>query len=91
MNGTVYLLHFLEPIGNPTNPRAMAQHYIGIDLSGRRISEQTAGNGAAIVRHVQARASGSSSRRPGPAPGPWSANSRTASTPHASARCATAP
>jgi hypothetical protein len=29
MNGTVYLLHFLEPIGNPTNPHAMAQHYIG--------------------------------------------------------------
>ena len=27
--GTVYLLHFLEPIGNPANPRAMAQHYIG--------------------------------------------------------------
>ena len=58
MEGTVYLLHFLEPIGNPTNPRAMAQHYIGIDLSGRRISEQTAGNGAAIVRHVQARGIG---------------------------------
>jgi hypothetical protein len=26
---TVYLLHFLEPTGNPANPRAMAQHYIG--------------------------------------------------------------
>jgi hypothetical protein len=29
VQGTVYLLHFLEPIGNPANPRAMAQHYIG--------------------------------------------------------------
>ena len=29
VQGTVYLLHFLEPIGNPTNPRAMAQHYLG--------------------------------------------------------------
>jgi hypothetical protein len=27
--GTVYLLHFLEPIGNPANRRAMAQHYTG--------------------------------------------------------------
>ena len=55
---TVYLLHFLEPIGNPTNPRAMAQHYIGVDLSGKRISVQTAGNGAAIVRAVQAKGIG---------------------------------
>ena len=54
MEGTVYLLHFLEPIGNPANPRAMAQHYIGLDLTGRRIEVQTAGQGAAIVRHVQA-------------------------------------
>ena len=29
IQGTVYLLHFLEPIGNPTNSRAMAQHYMG--------------------------------------------------------------
>ena len=29
VQGTVYLLHFLEPIGNPANPRAMAQHYLG--------------------------------------------------------------
>jgi hypothetical protein len=29
VQGTVYLLHFLEPIGNPANPHAMAQHYIG--------------------------------------------------------------
>jgi hypothetical protein len=59
MDGTVYLLHFLEPIGNPTNPRAMAQHYIGWGLeAAERISVQTAGVGAAIVRHVQARGIG---------------------------------
>jgi hypothetical protein len=55
MEGTVYLLHFLEPIGNPANPRATAQHYIGWALvAAERISAQTAGQGAAIVRHVQA-------------------------------------
>jgi predicted GIY-YIG superfamily endonuclease len=52
--GTVYLLHFLEPIGNPTNPRAQAQHYIGYSRQPeRRISIHTAARGAAIVRHVQ--------------------------------------
>jgi len=59
VQGTVYLLHFLEPIGNPTNPRAMAQHYIGWALDAAdRISTQTAGNGAAIVRAVQAKGIG---------------------------------
>jgi putative endonuclease len=58
MEGTVYLLHFLEPIGNPTNPHAMAQHYLGVDLTGRRIQVQTAGAGAAIVRYVQAQGIG---------------------------------
>jgi hypothetical protein len=53
--GTVYLLHFLEPIGNPANSRAMAQHYIGWgQQAAERISVQTAGGGAAIVRYVQA-------------------------------------
>ena len=57
--GTVYLLHFLEPIGNPANPRAMAQHYIGWGLEAAdRIAEQTAGAGAAIVRYVQAQGIG---------------------------------
>ena len=58
MEGTVYLLHFLEPIGNPANPHAMAQHYIGVDLTGQRIQTQTAGQGAAIVRAVQSRGIG---------------------------------
>jgi len=57
--GTVYLLHFLEPIGNPSNPRAMAQHYIGWGaVAAERIAVQTAGAGAAIVRAVQARGIG---------------------------------
>jgi predicted GIY-YIG superfamily endonuclease len=53
-DGTVYLLHFLEPIGNPTNPRAQAQHYLGYSRQPeRRISIHTQARGAAIVRHVQ--------------------------------------
>jgi len=56
--GTVYLLHFLEPIGNPSNPRAMAQHYIGVDQTGKRIEVQTAGAGARIVAAVQAKGIG---------------------------------
>jgi hypothetical protein len=55
----VYLLHFLEPIGNPTNPRAMAQHYIGwTPALAKRITKQTAGNGAAIMRAVKAQGIG---------------------------------
>jgi hypothetical protein len=85
--GTVYLLHFLEPIGNPTNPRAMAQllqHWALV--AANRIADHTAGNGAAIVRAVKPRASALSSPPPGRAAGAWSGSSRTAS-----ARPATAP
>jgi hypothetical protein len=53
-----YLLHFLEPIGSPSNPHGMAQHYIGVDQTGRRISVQTAGAGARIVAAVQAKGIG---------------------------------
>jgi hypothetical protein len=57
--GTVYLLHFLEPIGNPSNPHGMAQHYIGWGaVAAKRILVQTAGAGAAIVRAVQAQGIG---------------------------------
>ena len=58
MTSSVYLLHFNQAIGNQANPRAMARHYIGVDLNGQRISVQTAGQGAAIVRHVQAQGIG---------------------------------
>ena len=53
--GAVYVLHFLEPIGNPANRRAMARHYIGWSPDPpKRIARHTAGQGAAIVRAVQA-------------------------------------
>lgn len=47
----VYLLHFRQPLGNPTNPRAQAQHYIGWaqDLN-LRLAAHLAGRGAAITR-----------------------------------------
>ena len=50
MSETVYLLHFDGKLGNPTNPLAMAQHYIGTarDLD-TRIAEHKAGSGAAIT------------------------------------------
>jgi hypothetical protein len=57
--GTVYLLHFLRPIGNPANPRAMASHYIGFSrMPAARISHHTAGQGARIVAYVQAQGIG---------------------------------
>jgi hypothetical protein len=57
-SSTVYLLHFLEPIGNHSNPRAMAQHYIGVDLNGHRVEDHTAGVGAKIVNWVISRGIG---------------------------------
>jgi hypothetical protein len=60
--GTVYLLCFNEPIGNPENPKGQARHYLGwtSDLP-TRVASHTAntrpmpGNGtvARIVAHVQ--------------------------------------
>jgi hypothetical protein len=51
--GYVYVLHFNLVIGNPTNPRAMAGHYIGHarDLE-RRIRQHRAGHAAAITRYL---------------------------------------
>ncbi|HEV8653170.1 MAG TPA: endonuclease [Actinomycetes bacterium] len=54
MAGTVYLLHFDRPIGNPANPRAMAQHYFGWSATpARRLEAHTTGNGAAIMRAIR--------------------------------------
>ena len=60
--GTCYLLHFNQRIGNPDNPKAQAQHYIGwtSDLAAR-VASHTAqtrplpgcGTVARIVAHVQ--------------------------------------
>ena len=51
MNGTVYLLHFDRALGNPTNHRALAQHYLGwcYDLADR-LATHRAGRGAHITR-----------------------------------------
>ena len=50
MSKSVYLLHFSDRLGNPANPHAMAQHYIGTakDLS-ERLAEYRAGMGARIT------------------------------------------
>lgn len=50
---TVYLIHFTRKLGNPANPRAQAQHYIGqaVDLAAR-LERHRAGNGAAIMAAV---------------------------------------
>lgn len=49
--GTVYLLHFDKPLGNPANTRALARHYLGwaVDLD-KRLNDHRAGRGAAITR-----------------------------------------
>jgi predicted GIY-YIG superfamily endonuclease len=50
---TVYLLHFLEPIGNPANTRARAQHYLGYSPEpATRLMRHATGDGAKIVRYV---------------------------------------
>ena len=50
MSESVYLLHFDRKLGNPANPRAMAQHYLGTarDVN-TRLLEHRAGSGAAIT------------------------------------------
>jgi hypothetical protein len=50
---TVYLLHFEEPIGNPSTPHGMAQHYIGWSPEpAARIARHASGDGAKIIRYV---------------------------------------
>lgn len=50
---TVYFLKFHQPLGNPDNPRAQAQFYIGSCADRRlkaRLAEHRRGHGAAITR-----------------------------------------
>ena len=50
-HGVVYLLHFARPLGNPSNRRAMASHYLGFSADPpRRFARHMAGDGARIVR-----------------------------------------
>jgi hypothetical protein len=51
--GTLYLLHFSRPLGDPKRPRMAARHYLGwtngvaVD---QRLADHRAGRGAAITR-----------------------------------------
>ena len=49
-DGQVYLVHFDRAIGHPSNPRAMASHYLGwaVDVDARMV-EHRAGRGARIL------------------------------------------
>ena len=51
--GTIYLLHFSEPIGDLSNPKGQAQHYLGFsqDLEARLEAHRN-GTGAAIMAAV---------------------------------------
>lgn len=48
--GYLYILHFSAPLGNPTNPRALAQHYVGwTEDPAKRLADHLAGRGAKIT------------------------------------------
>jgi predicted GIY-YIG superfamily endonuclease len=50
----VYLLHFQRKLGNPSNSRGMAQHYIGFaehDLAAR-LERHRVGNGSRLMHAV---------------------------------------
>jgi len=51
--GEIYLIHFSEPIGDLTNPKGQAQHYIGWSQNlEARLEAHRNGTGAAILRAV---------------------------------------
>lgn len=54
--GTVYLIHFSRPVGNPDNPRGQAQHYLGFtdDLEARLTAHRN-GNGARLMEVLRER------------------------------------
>jgi hypothetical protein len=53
MSGTVYLIHFDQPLGDLSNPRGQARHYLGYtdDLQAR-LEAHRRGNGSAIMAAV---------------------------------------
>lgn len=59
MAGTVYLIHFSEPIGDLSNPRGQARHYLGwtSDLTAR-LEAHRSGNGARLMEVVAERGIG---------------------------------
>ncbi len=51
--GVLYLLHFDEPIGDPTRPKMSARHYLGWAKDGKlieRLDRHAKGEGASITR-----------------------------------------
>jgi putative endonuclease len=46
-----YLIHFSKPIGNPSQAKGQAQHYLGYTSAGvkRRLEAHTQGRGARIT------------------------------------------
>jgi hypothetical protein len=51
--GTVYLIHFDVPLGDLSNPRGRAQHYLGYtDDLAARLEAHAGGNGSAIMAAV---------------------------------------
>lgn len=50
--GTTYLIHLVEPLGDPSRPRMSAKHYIGwtngVSVE-RRLEEHRSGQGARIL------------------------------------------
>lgn len=54
--GTIYLIHFDQPLGDTTNPRGQAQHYLGYtdDLE-QRLEAHRTGNGSRIMEVVTER------------------------------------
>jgi predicted GIY-YIG superfamily endonuclease len=57
--GTVYLIHFDRPIGDPGNPRGQAQHYLGwtSDLEAR-LEAHRSGNGSRLMEVIAERGIG---------------------------------
>jgi putative endonuclease len=52
--GTIYLIHFDEPIGNLSHPLSAAQHYLGwcSDLD-KRLERHRSGQGSSLMRFVE--------------------------------------
>lgn len=48
-----YLLHFCQPLGDPTRPRACARHYVGASKSvGYRIDQHNRSEGCGHIVHI---------------------------------------
>jgi hypothetical protein len=55
----IYLIHFQEPIGDLSNPRGWAQHYLGsCKKLSDRLERHASGNGARLMQVVKERGTG---------------------------------